>query len=451
VNELALAAGAPDPWFDDNTSVWAATAPAAPELPVFRGEHAADVVIVGAGFTGVSTAYHLARRFPNRRVVVLEARRVGNGASGRSGGMALNWINGVHADTPERATRVFNATLRGLDGIARVLRDHDLPVRFRRTGCLEAYTDARRAEDAHRTAERLASWGIPARYLQGPELDSHVRARGVVGAVLDPTAGRLHGLDLLRGLVPVLLARGVGLFENSPVLRIERGRTHTLTTPLGSLRAPTLVLATNAYTPRLGFFTRGLFPLHSHVIATEPLPLERWRELGWGSTAGFSDDLDRIAYATMSEDGRLLFGGGGNGAYSYRYGGRTAYTQDASRQYAYVHGILKKYFPDAADVRSAQRWTGPVCVTLSRVCSMGVTGEHKNIFHALGYSGHGVVLANLAGEVLCDLISDHHEPWRELPFYQRPLEGIPPEPLRWLGYQLYTRLTGRSPRRAPKE
>ncbi|MBI5516956.1 MAG: FAD-dependent oxidoreductase [Deltaproteobacteria bacterium] len=395
----------------------------------------------------MSTAYHLARRFPERRVVVLEARRVGNGASGRSGGMALNWINGVHAETPERARRVFNATRSGLDWIAEVIREHKLPVRFRRAGCLEAYTDTRRAEEAHATTERLASWGIPVRYLAGRELAEHLRATGVVGAVLDPTAGQLHGLDLLRGLTPVVQGLGVTVYEDTPVLSVEPGRTHTLTTPLGTVRAPALVLATNAYTPRLGFFKRGLFPLHSHVIATEPLPLERWRELGWGHTAGFSDDLDRIAYASMSEDGRLLFGGGGNGAYSYRYGGRTAFPGDASRQYAFVHGILKKYFPGARDVRVAHRWTGPVCVTMTRVCSIGVTGAHKNIFHALGYSGHGVVLANLAGAVLCDLLSDHHEPWRDLPFYQRPLDGIPPEPLRWLGYQVYTRLTGRSPRR----
>lgn len=432
---------------DDNASMWAATARPAEPLPALSGEVRADVAIIGAGFTGISTAYHLARRFPNRRVVVLEARRVGNGASGRSGGMALNWINGVDAGSPERAKRVFEVTRSGLDWIERVIREHELVVRFNRKGCLEAFTDHRRAEAAHARVEELASFGLPLRYLSGRELGRYVSADGVVGAVLDPTTGQLHGLDLLRGLAPVVRGLGVEIYEDTPVTRIEEGREHLLTTPGGTVRAATLVLATNGYTGSLGYFKTGICPLHSHVIATEPLSPERWAELGWGATAGFTDDLDRIAYASMSEDGRLLIGGGGNGAYSYLWGSRTAWPTEPAAQYAFVHGILRKYFPRAAGVKIAHRWTGTLGITLTRVCSMGVLGEHRNVLYALGYSGHGVVLANLAGQVLCDLYADNPEPWRDLPFFQRPLGGIPGEPLRWLGYHLFTKLTGRSPRR----
>jgi glycine/D-amino acid oxidase-like deaminating enzyme len=288
---------------------------------------------------------------------------------------------------------------------------------------------------------------LPVRFLSGRELGEHLQAEGVVGAVLDPTAGQLHGLDLLRGLSPVVRGFGVEVYEDTPVVGIEEGRTHVLTTPGGRVRAQALVLATNAYTPSLGYFRTGICPLHSHVIATEPLPAERWAELGWTGTAGFTDDMDRIAYASMTPDGRLLFGGGGNGAYSYLYGNRTAWPREPAAQYEFVHGMLKRYFPRAADVKIAHRWTGVVGITLSRVCSMGVTGGHKNLYYALGYSGHGVVLANLAGRVLCDLYAGNHDDWRDLPFYQRKLGGIPGEPLRWIGYQLFTRLTGKSPRK----
>jgi glycine/D-amino acid oxidase-like deaminating enzyme len=438
------------PDLDTNASMWAATAHPCDPLPPLRGDRRADIVIVGAGFTGMSTAWWLSQRHPDRKVVVVEAKRVGNGASGRNGGMALNWINGVDAHSPEGARRVWDATQRGLDWIERVIREHSLDVRFRRVGCLEAYTEQARAERAHERVERLRDWGIPLKYLLGHELERRVRAVGVVGAVHDPTAGQLHGLDLLRGLRGVLLARGVEIYEESPVLSVHEGRTHALTTPGGTVRAPALVLGTNGYSPRLGYFATGIFPLHSHVIATEPLPLQRWRELGWGDTAGFTDDLDRIAYASMTQDGRLLFGGGGNGAYSYLYGGRTAWPREPAAQYRFVHAMLRRYFPGAADVRIAHRWTGTLGLTLHRVCSIGITGEYRNIFYGVGYSGHGVVLANLAGEVIADLYDDHHEPWRELPFYQRKFEGlIPPEPLRWVGYQVATRLTGRSPRVQP--
>lgn len=431
---------------DDNNAMWTATATAPEPTAPLVGDTVADVVVIGAGFTGMSTAWQLSHRYPDLRIVVLDARRVGSGASGRNGGMALHWMDGVETENPERAKRLYAVTTETIDWIAGVIRDHAPDVRFRRAGCLELYTDARRAEVAHREAETLASWGLPIRYLHGAELRGRLDAQGGVGGVLDPTTGQLHGLDFLYALRRVLRARGVSICEDSPVVRIEEGRTHVISTPGGTVRAPWMVLGTNGYTPRLGYFRTGILPLHSHVIATEPLPLERWKALGWGELAGFSDDLDRIAYASLGADGRLLFGGGGNGAYDYYYGGKTSPPSVPDAQYAFVRGVLDRYFPGARDVRIAHQWTGTLGVTMSRVCSMGVMGAHKNVLYALGYSGHGVVLANLAGRVLCDLYGDHPEPWRDLPFYQRRLTGIPPEPVRWAGYQVYTRLTGRSPR-----
>jgi glycine/D-amino acid oxidase-like deaminating enzyme len=438
--------GRPD--IDDNTSMWVATAgpPSSPAVPL-AVDLVADVVVVGAGFTGLSTAWHLSHRYPDLRIVVLEAGRVGNGASGRNGGMALHWINGVEVHDAERARRLYAVTTETIEWIHGVIRDHGPHVPFRRDGCLEVVTHPERVEAARHKADSLASFGLPIRFLEGADLEQKIRAQGAVGAVFDPTTGVLHGLAFSRVLERVLRERGVAIFEGSPVVRIEEGPSVVVTTPSGSVRAPWMVLATNGYSARLGYFASGVFPLHSHVIATDPLPSERWRELGWGSLAGFTDDLDRIAYASLTADGRLLFGGGGNGAYSYYYGGRTRTPAPPEAQYRFVRGILDRYFPDAQDVRIAHQWTGTLGITLSRVCSIGVMGAHHNVLYGVGYSGHGVVLANVAGRVLCDLYSDHHEPWRDLPFYNRPLGGIPPEPIRWLGYQMYTRATGRSPRR----
>ena len=108
---------------------------------------------------------------------------------------------------------------------------------------------------------------------------------------------------------------------------------------------------------------------------------------------------------------------------------------------------MTRYFPALSEAPVAHRWAGTLAITLDRVCSMGVAGESRNVYHALGYSGHGVALALLAGRVLADLYEGNHEAWRDLPFYQKRLLPLPPEPLRWLGYQAYTRFTGRSPRR----
>ncbi len=428
----------------ENRSVWVADSQPPRATAALAGRVVADVAIVGGGFTGVSTAWHLRARRPDLGIVLLEAGVLGQGASGRNGGPVLNWINGVTPDTPEAARRIHAATRAGID-LAEELAGRYAPLgTFRRQGCLEVYTDARRAETAEAHVSELRAAEIPVEWVPARALT----IRGACGAVLDPLAGRLNGFALLQAMRPVLVASGVLVHEHSRVRRVRVGGEIALETPEGEVRARALVLATNAWTPALGFFRNGILPLHSHVLATAPLRSESWAQIGWGRWDGFTDDLDRIAYMCRTPGGRLLFGGGGNAAYGYRYGGvPVAAASSEERATRFMRSVLTRYFPGVADVPVEHRWSGPLAITLDRVCSIGVGGDHRNVYHALGYSGHGVALALLAGRVLADLYEGDHEPWRELPFYQKRLLPIPPEPLRWLGYQLYTRLTGRSPRK----
>ncbi|MES2641271.1 MAG: FAD-dependent oxidoreductase [Myxococcota bacterium] len=432
---------------DENRSVWADDKPPYRPAPALASVIEVDIAIIGGGFTGVSTALHLARRFPERRIALLEAKQLANGASGRNGGMVLNWINGIELDDPERARRIYEVTRGGIDLIEETISRHSLAVGFRRDGCLEVFTDPARAAAAAKVAEWLQGAGVPIRFLDSAELAATLRVEGAAGALFDPHAGQLDGVAYLRALRPVLEELGVTIYEDTPVLSVREGATCVLATPGGEVRAGAIVLGTNAYTPKLGYFKAGILPLHSHVIATEPLSAERWEALGWRGVAGFSDDLDRIAYASLTRTGRLTFGGGSNASYGYQYGGSTTWRGPADTGFAAVEARFRRYLPGAAEVKVASRWTGPVAVTLSRVCTMGVRGEHRNVYFALGYSGHGVTLANLAGRVLTDIYSGDDARWRDLPFYQQRLLWIPPDPMRWVGYHAYTAMTGRSPRR----
>jgi gamma-glutamylputrescine oxidase len=428
---------------DENRSAWVAEQPSYHPLPALLGSESADVAVIGGGFTGVSTAWHLSRRFPNLRIVLLEARTLGSGASGRSGGQALTGINGVAPAEGERARRIYEVTKQGIDLIAQLTAEHSLDAGFSRRGCLEVFTTARTAEAAHERVEKGARAGIPVRWLPG----SSLAIRGAMGAILDPAAGRVNGVGLLRGLRELLVERGVTIWEGTPAVAIEEGPEVRVATPKGEVRARALVLATNAYGTALGYFRSGILPLHSHVLATAPLSEAEWDRLGWGEYDGFSDDRDRVAYGSRTAGGRMIFGGGSNHAYAYSYGGRTVFSAPAPRSFEVIHRRLVEYFPGLSGVPIEHRWTGTVDLTLDRVCSMGVCGASRNVYYAVGYSGHGVALAMVAGRVLCDLYAGDHGPWRDLPFYQKPLPAFPPEPLRWIGYQLYTRLTGRSPRR----
>jgi len=430
--------------FDDNTAPWLVGAAPTEVAPSLSRDLTVDVAIIGGGFTGVSTAYHLSKRFPELGIALIEAKALGNGASGRNGGMMLNGI--TMADDADTVTREHELTGRAIDAIEALIREHSLRVRYRRGGCLRIATTPKAAEEAHAMVEGLAGRGLPLRYLAGAELDGLLRARGACGAVHDPTEGVLNGVDLIRAMRPLLVAQGVQIYEGTWVRKVREGEVCELETSGGTVRAKTIVLGTNGYTPRLGYFRTGILPVLSHVIATDPLPRELLARAGFGELSGFSDDRPRLAYLTIDGDGRLVFGGGSTAAYGYRFGNATTY--DARRGDGPERALretLAAYFPELADVPIAHRWTGPLGLTLARHCAMGVMGRHRNIYYALGYSGHGVVLANLAGQVLTDLYADHHEPWRAAPFYMKRPTGIPPEPFRYLGYHAFTRLTGRSP------
>lgn len=427
---------------DDNQSLWIAQTGDYRPNPPLNQTISADLAIIGGGFTGVSTAYHFSQRYPDKRVVLLEAKSLANGASGRNGGLMLNWL-AIHGDYGDELTaRIYQTTNAGIQTIEDIIARHNLPVTYRRDGSIIAYTDQHRAAAAHAEVEYHRSIGIPEEFWNSAELAQKFPMEGVYGAVFDPNSGQINGAQLVRGLRPILLERGVEIYEGTPVLKIREGSTITLTTPNGEVQAKAIVIATNGYTGKLGYFRDALFPLHSHVFATPPLDQSQW-----GQIAGFSDDLDRISYGSITRDGHLVFGGGSNQSYAYLFNNRTAYPgtpTSAAPAFLAMEQTLQTYLPGQLPI--AYRWTGTLGITLTRNTLMGVRGDDHNIYYAVGFCGHGVTLANLAGQVLTDLYAKDDQRWRGLPFYQPSYPPIPPEPFRWLGYQMFTRLTGKSPR-----
>lgn len=434
---------------DDNQSLWVRQTPDyRPGQPLNQSIRA-DLAIIGGGFTGVSTAYHFSRRYPEKRVVLLEAKSLANGASGRNGGMMLNWVTGVTDHSPEMTSRIYTMTSAGIHIILDIIARHRLNVSHRTDGTLTVYTDSQRAEAAHAEAEQHNRIGIPSQFLNSAELARKLNLQGVYGGLLDPGTGQINGAQLVRSLRPILIEQGVEIYEQTPVIKITEGAHITLTTPQGEVTAKAIVLATNGYTGKLGYFRDALFPLHSHVFATAPLTAERRAAVGWHNFAGYSDDLDRIAYSTITNEGNIVFGGGSNQSYAYLFNNRTAYPgspDSATSSFARMQQTMSDYLPGSASLSIAHRWTGTLGITFNRSPLMGVRGDNRNIFYAIGYCGHGVTLANVAGQILTDVYSGDDEQWRKMPFYQAPYPPIPPEPFRWLGYQTFTRLTGKSPR-----
>lgn len=431
--------------FDDNTAPWLLDATPPPPVTPLDRDLDVDVAIIGGGFTGVSTAYHLSKRFPERRVAILEAKQLANGASGRNGGMVLNGIS--FSDDLEVVAKEHALTKQTIDDLEQVIRDNQLRVRYRRDGCVHLSTTQAAADASQRFVERAAAHGIPLRWVR--DVSDVLRVRNSFGATVDPDEGMINGVDLVRALRGVL-GGNVSVYEETHVTHVREGETITLATARGhTVRAKAMVLATSAFTPQLGYFRTGIIPVISHVIATDPLPPALLAKLGFDRIAGFFDDLPRLAYCSVDTSGRLVFGGGATAAYAYKFGNATAYDAepgDAGERA--TREVLLRYLPELADIPIRHRWSGPLDLALRRFVAMGVLGT--NIYYSVGYSGHGVTLANLAGRVLTDLYSGVHEPWRDYAFYMKRPTGIPPEPFRWIGYQLISRLTGKSPFKRPE-
>ncbi|MEO3978381.1 FAD-dependent oxidoreductase [Streptomyces sp. CAU 1734] len=412
-------------------------------LPVPReplpGDAAADVCIVGGGYTGLWTAYYLKKAVPFLNITVLEARFCGYGASGRNGGWLYNGIAGrdryarLHGhDAAVRLQRAMNDTVAE---VVRAAAEENIDAGVHRGGVLEvARTPAQAARlRAFHAAE--AAFGETDRALYGARATAdRVRVAGAVCSTWTPHGARLQPAKLVKGLAEAVEALGVTIHESTPVTEI---RPKHAVTPYGTVRAPYVLRCTEGFTATVKGRRREWLPMNSSMIATEPLSASRWETLGWEGRETLGDFAHAYIYAQRTADDRIAIGGRG---VPYRYGSRT--DNDGSTRPATVralHEMLIRLFPTLAGVRVDHAWSGVLgvprdwcaTVTLDRSTGLGWAG---------GYVGSGVATANLAARTLRDLIQQDSGQAGEtelttLPWVNHRVRRWEPEPLRWLGVQ----------------
>ncbi len=384
-------------------SWYAATANPAPDRPALTGDTSCDVVVIGGGFTGLSTALTLAER--GFDVVLLEARRVGWGASGRNGGQIVTAYNKSMGEI---------AALVGADDAKRIwemgeesksiLRDrvdrHSIACDLK-WGYLFAGVRRRHLDDFTDTVAEWARYGYhQARMVTLEEIDSLVAAPRYVGGLLDQGGGQIHPLNYALGLAAAAESAGARIFEGSPVTALEHGDAASgavvARTPAGSIRARFAALAGNAYLPALsaavGKTVRpAIMPVSTYIIATEPLSTDLAdRVLPTGLAV--ADVNFVLNYYRLSPDRRMLFGGG----VSYSTLERPGLARMLARRMAH-------YLPDLAGIKVDYVWGGNVAITINRLPHFGRAGP--NVFFAQGFSGHGVALTGLAGTLLAEAIA----------------------------------------------
>ncbi|MFI8746169.1 NAD(P)/FAD-dependent oxidoreductase [Pseudomonas sp. NPDC077186] len=385
--------------------------------PPLGGELQVDVCIVGGGFSGLNTAIELARK--GLTVALLEAHKIGWGASGRNGGQLIRGVgHGVEQfENLIGADGVRELKLMGLEAVELVRRrveefqiDCDLTWGY----CDLANKPEHLAGFAEDKAE-LESLGYrhPLRLLQPEQMHEVVGSDNYVGGMIDMGSGHLHPLNLALGEAAAAASLGVQLFEDSPVSRIDHGREVRVHAARGQVRAKYLVLACNAYINGLEPTLSGkVLPAGSYVIATEPLSEAQARSLIPQNMA-LCDQRVALDYYRLSADRRLLFGG------ACHYSGR-----DPADIAAYMRPKMLKVFPQLADVRIDYQWGGMIGIGANRLPQIGRLKDQANVFHAQAYAGHGVNATHLAGKLLAEAIAGQESRGFEL-FAQVPHMTFP--------------------------
>jgi len=409
---------------------WAQEGMPAPRPPL-AGDLQVDVAIVGAGYTGLWTAYYLKTLQPDLRVLVLERRFAGFGASGRNGGWLTNSVTGGRArygrEGGARQQRAMNETV---DEVIRVAAAEGIDAGIRKGGELEvARNEAQLGRLRAAFAEEAAWPHTDVEQWDAAQLADRVRIEGAVGGLWHPHCARIHPARLARGLAEAVERLGVTICEDTEVLSIEPGRA---VTTRGTVRADHVIRATEGFTAGLAAEHRTWLPMNSSMVVTAPLPADFWNEVGWEDAATLGDFAHVYMYAQRTADDRIAFGGRG---VPYRYGSRV--DSDGRTQERTVRSLtrlLREFFPAAAGVPIEHAWSGVLGVPRDWAATVGLDPK-TGLGWAGGYVGTGVATTNLAGRTLADLVLRHDTDLVTLPWVGHRARRWEVEPLRWIAVQ----------------
>jgi glycine/D-amino acid oxidase-like deaminating enzyme len=405
------------------------------DAPPPSGESAADVVIVGGGYTGMWCAWHLLQEAPGATIALLEAERCGHGPSGRNGGFCHgNWVGfGALRDRlgDGPALALAQATQQSAADIGRWCEEQEVDAWYRRGGELRVSTNEAHDDVGRQSLEALADLGVTDRLvdLTPEEVRAHCASPIFRRGVFAPDGATVHPGRLALGLRARLLERGVRIHEHARVLRVRgEGSAAVVETDGARIRAGHVVLAAGGALARMGAMRDRVLVGSSHLIVTEPVP-DVIEELGWGGEA-ISDARAFLHYTRTTNDGRIAFGwAGGRPAFGGRMHGRVEVDAPLART---LHAHLLHWFPMLEGRAIDHAWGGPIDITPSRLPAV-VALPGGPVHAAAGYTGNGVGPSQLVGRVLASLALDRRDELTALPIVEPPGGWIPPEPLRWIG------------------
>jgi glycine/D-amino acid oxidase-like deaminating enzyme len=404
-----------------------------------------DVAIIGAGYTGLWTAYYLKRLAPGLNIAIVEAQTAGFGASGRNGGWLMGNILGedrlLAGLSPEQRRASFDLLHSIPDEVELVIEREGIACDYRKGGVL--YCAARYPEQEaslRRYLDDLYRQGLTEsdyRWLSPEQLAQQIRVAKPYGGIYAPHVATIHPAKLVRGLARTVENMGVKIYENSPVTQWQSG---SLRTAKASVRCRWIVPAVEGYATTLPPLGRYQLPVQSLIVATEALSAATWDEIGLNRGQAFSESSRQVTYGQRTADNRLVFGARGG----YQFAGKLRHDFDLTTNEVELRRYLfGELFPQLKNVRITHAWGGNL--GMSRRFKPHMLCDHASgIALSGGYGGEGVGASNLGGRTLADLILERdtelvHQPWVMPQGGLDSLKAWEPEPCRWLGYNAIIR------------
>ena len=413
---------------------WVEDAPLFDTTPAFTGKVRCDLAIVGAGYTGLWTAFLAKARHPEWRVIVLEAQDPGWAASGRNGGFVESTL--THGESngktryPAEYDQLDGAGLDNLDAIEKTVSEGKWDCDFWRVGSLAVAVEEHQVPWLRDEAD-----GERAVFLDADALRQRVNSPTyLAGNFSARDTAMVHPAKLTRELLRACLEAGVEVFSHSPVKALNASPANiTLHLPGGEVVAERVSLATNAYPSVLKRFRLHTVPVYDYVLMTEPLTSEQKASVGWLGREGIADLANQFHYYRITADDRILFGG-----YDaiYHYGGRVHERyEERPESYRRIASHFFTTFPQLEGISFSHRWAGAID-TCSRFSAFFATAHNNRVAYAAGFTGLGVAATRFAGEVMLDQL-EGLQTWRtELEMVRKMPTPFPPEPLCYPAVQL---------------
>lgn len=392
--------------------------------PPLNGDVEADVAIVGGGFTGLWTAYHLLKADPGLTVTVIESAAVGYGASGRNGGFGMTLVHRSLQDLVrhlgrERAMAIHRAAETAVHAIQEVCDQESIDADLMPNGLLTVSNTPLQDEHIQREAALAHDLGIEdMRLLDRDEIQGRVHSETFRCALEERTCVLVNPARLVRGLKDAVIRAGGRVFEQTPMEELKQSERGVLIrTPHGRLRAKRALLATNAYSGSIPEFRDRVTPFYSYILLSEPLTDEQWSRVGWEGREGMEDRRTFLHYFRPTVDGRIMWAGRDA---PYRPDGPDPKYDKDERVFRRLEKTFAWTFPQLSDVKFEHKWGGPVGVTSTFLPGAGWLEGHR-VAYAFGFNGHGVAITCLTAMAVRDLMVD-----RDTEFSRLALVGKKP-------------------------